>query len=73
MSKTTIFTSSDQEWFWSKKWQAMEHEADEAEANGEYADFENVNKAVEYLSNLGSYKMDFKKLPEPNIVNTDRL
>jgi len=39
----------DQKWFWSKEWQAMEREADEALATGEYVEFDNMDEAIEYL------------------------
>ena len=41
----------DQEWFWSKKWQAMEHEADQALSNGEYDDFDTVEEPIADLHN----------------------
>ncbi len=39
----------EQKWFWSKEWQSMESEADEAEENGEYVGFDNVEEAIQYL------------------------
>lgn len=39
----------DQAWFWSKEWQAMEQEADEALAKGEYRDFDTVEDALNHL------------------------
>jgi len=42
----------DQLWFWSKEWQAKEKEADQAEANGDYVEFEDVDEAINYLNNL---------------------
>ena len=32
----------DQEWFWSKEWQAGEREVDEALARGEYEEFDSL-------------------------------
>ena len=52
MSLSTELVLKDQEWFWSKKWQAMECEADEADANGDYIDFEDADEAIKYLNNL---------------------
>ncbi len=42
----------DQSWFWSKEWQAKEKEADEAEANGEYVEFNEADEAINYLNSL---------------------
>ena len=42
----TIMRESDQSWYWSKKWQAMEREADEAEANGDFVEFDNVEDLI---------------------------
>ena len=39
----------DQEWFWSKEWQRMEKEVNEALAKGEYQDFDNVDDLIEEL------------------------
>ncbi len=40
---------ADQAWFWSQKWQAKEREADQALANGEYQDFDNVDAGIAWL------------------------
>lgn len=42
----------DQKWFWTSEWQAMEREADEAEARGDYIEFENEDEAIKYLQSL---------------------
>jgi AbrB family looped-hinge helix DNA binding protein len=42
---------SDQTWFWSERWQRMEHQADDAIAAGEVASFENVD---DFLADLDS-------------------
>jgi AbrB family looped-hinge helix DNA binding protein len=42
---------SDQAWFWEKRWQMMEHEADEAVAAGRVATFEGVD---DFLDDLDS-------------------
>ena len=42
----------DQKWFWTKEWQVGEREADEDIANGDYVEFEDMNKAINYLKNL---------------------
>jgi AbrB family looped-hinge helix DNA binding protein len=40
---------SDQAWFWEKRWQKMEHEADEAIAAGRVAGFDNVDDFLDDL------------------------
>lgn len=40
---------ADQAWFWTPEWQAMEREADEALARGDYETFDTVEDAIEYL------------------------
>jgi AbrB family looped-hinge helix DNA binding protein len=42
---------SDQVWFWEKRWQKMEREADEAVGAGRVATFENVD---DFLDDLDS-------------------
>ncbi len=42
---------SDQAWFWEKRWQKMEREADEDIAAGRVATFENVD---DFLDDLDS-------------------
>jgi hypothetical protein len=39
----------DQAWFWSDEWQAGEREADQALANGEYQDFDDIDEALAWL------------------------
>lgn len=39
----------DQAWFWTPEWQAMEKEADEAYANGDFFEFDNVDDAIKFL------------------------
>jgi hypothetical protein len=39
----------DQAWFWTKEWQAMEREVDEALAKGDYVEFQNIDEAIRYL------------------------
>ena len=39
----------DQSWFWTRKWQAMEREADKAVANGDYVEFEDIDEGINYL------------------------
>lgn len=42
--------SRDQEWFWSKEWQAKEKEVDEAISRGEVSRiFENADDLIKYL------------------------
>ena len=42
--------SRDQEWFWSKEWQAKEKEADEAISRGEVSQiFENADDLIKHL------------------------
>lgn len=42
--------SRDQEWFWSKEWQAKEKEADEAISRGEISQiFENADDLIKHL------------------------
>lgn len=41
--------ADDQSWYWTDAWQSMEAEADSAQKQGEYVDFNNVNDAVEFL------------------------
>lgn len=36
----------DQEWFWTKEWQAGEREANEAFLRGDYVEFDNVHDAI---------------------------
>jgi hypothetical protein len=38
-----------QAWFWSPGWQAMEREADEAFAAGDYVEFDDIDKALRWL------------------------
>ncbi|HVA05522.1 MAG TPA: AbrB/MazE/SpoVT family DNA-binding domain-containing protein [Acidimicrobiales bacterium] len=40
---------SDQAWFWEKRWQRMEREADEAIDSGKVAAFENVDDFLDEL------------------------
>jgi AbrB family looped-hinge helix DNA binding protein len=42
---------SDQAWFWTERWQKMEHQADGAIAAGKVASFENVD---DFLADLDS-------------------
>ncbi len=42
---------SDQAWFWEKRWQKMERDADEAVGTGRVATFENVD---DFLDDLDS-------------------
>ncbi len=37
-------------WFWSEEWQKMEREADEALAQGDYKEFENVEDLIRDLN-----------------------
>ena len=37
------------DWFWSKEWQEKEREADEALAQGEYEEFDNVEALIRDL------------------------
>ena len=39
----------DQEWFWTKEWQAGEREVDEALARGDFKEFDNVEDAIKEL------------------------
>jgi hypothetical protein len=38
----------DQRWFWTKRWQRMEQEADQAIANGDVVSFDNVISSHQY-------------------------
>jgi hypothetical protein len=40
---------SDQAWFWTREWQAMEREADEACAAGQYSAFEDMEELIASL------------------------
>lgn len=39
----------DQAWFWSRRWQQMEHEVDEQAAAGQMRSFDNVEALIEHL------------------------
>lgn len=39
----------EEAWFWSKEWQEMEREADEALAKGDYKEFDNVEDLIRDL------------------------
>ena len=41
--------SDDQAWYWTEEWQKMEREADEAIANGDYLEFDNVEDLIAEL------------------------
>ncbi len=41
--------TKDDEWFWSEEWQKKEREADEAEARGDFVEFDNPKDAIAYL------------------------
>ena len=42
-------TPPDQAWFWTDEWQKGEREVDEALANGEYDEFDNVDELIKDL------------------------
>ena len=42
-------TRSDQAWFWTSEWQAMEREADEDLDAGRYEDYETLDDFIEDL------------------------
>ena len=44
----------EQAWFWSERWQKMEHEAQADLANGGVKDFADVSSALENLDKLAS-------------------
>jgi len=39
----------EQAWFWTSEWQAMEQEAEEARAAGDYTDFDSVDNLLSGL------------------------
>ncbi len=47
-----IAIPTDQAWFWSKEWQAMEREADEELAAGRYTEFANGEEFLAHLDKL---------------------
>ncbi|MGH9105797.1 MAG: AbrB/MazE/SpoVT family DNA-binding domain-containing protein [Acidimicrobiales bacterium] len=40
---------ADQAWFWSERWQRLEHEADEETATGHLASFDDVESFLDEL------------------------
>jgi len=46
-----ILIDPSQAWFWSKKWQQMEREADEAIARGDVYQFDDADEFLEFLDN----------------------
>ena len=43
---------ASQSWYWSEEWQAMEREADDALAKGEYREFDNAEGLIADLHAL---------------------
>ena len=41
----------DQAWFWTPEWQAMEREANESLAAGDFEDFDSMDQFVDSLKN----------------------
>ncbi len=41
--------ANEQQWYWSPEWQAMEREADQNLAGGEYEDFETIDDFITSL------------------------
>jgi hypothetical protein len=51
-SETMSQPRLDQAWFWSSRWQEMEHEADEDLASGRYQDFATDEEFFDSLERL---------------------
>lgn len=50
MPITTIKVPREQSWFWTKKWQEKERQADEDLANGKFSDFDNLDALMKDLN-----------------------
>ncbi|MCB0190614.1 MAG: hypothetical protein KDJ65_01575 [Anaerolineae bacterium] len=44
-----LHSENDQGWYWSAEWQAMEEEADQDLADGDYEEFETVDDFIASL------------------------
>ena len=47
-----VSVPADQAWFWTKRWQLMEREVDEAVARGEITTYETTEEFLAYLDEL---------------------